>query len=62
MLATAGLLLIQVPPDVGESDEVLLIQVDVGPVNTMVGMALTLTRAEGLDTQPVACEVSTKAV
>ena len=46
----------------GESDEVLLIQVDVGPVNTMVGMALTLTKSRRIDTQPGSCEVSTKAV
>ena len=62
MLATAGFVLIQVPPDVGDIDEVLPIQIEVGPVKTMVGIALTVTNADGLDTHPVASDVSTNPV
>lgn len=62
ILATAGLELTQIPPEVGESEEVPFTQTEVEPENTMVGMALTVTRAEGLDTQPELCEVRTKAV
>ncbi len=62
MLATAGLELTQVPPEVGERDEVPFTQTDVGPVNTIVGIAFTVINADGFDTQPELKEVSTKAV
>ena len=53
MVATLGLLLNHVPPEVGLIPELLPKQTDVGPVNVMMGFAFIVTSAVLFDTQPV---------
>lgn len=45
MVATAGLLDVQVPPDVGDTVDVCPIQSALGPVKETVGLKLTVTGA-----------------
>lgn len=52
-VATAGLLLVQVPPLVGESVVVAPTHIDDIPVILTTGMALTVTGSVGVDIQPV---------
>lgn len=59
-VATAGLLLTQVPPVVGDKVVVPLIQMLLAPVMLTVGGALTVTEAVGKDTHPVVLLVKVK--
>jgi hypothetical protein len=56
-VATAGLLLVQVPPVVGDKPVVSPIQRLLDPVMETVGNALTVTGAVAADSQPVAVSV-----
>jgi len=56
-VATAGLLLTQVPPMVGDNPVVAPIQMLLEPVMETVGKALTVTGAVAADSQPVAVSV-----
>lgn len=59
MVATAGLLLVQVPP-VGDIVVVPPIQILLAPVMLAVGVLLTVMAAVGAETQPVAVSVKVK--
>lgn len=59
-VATAGLLLAQVPPLVGDKVVVLPAQILVAPVMLTVGRALTVTGKVGVETQPVTELVNVK--
>jgi hypothetical protein len=59
-VATAGLLLTQVPPVVGESVVVLPTQMLLRPVMLTIGAALTVTKPVGADTHPVTASVKVK--
>lgn len=52
-VATAGLLLVQVPPVVGETPDIAPIQILVRPVMFTEGVGLTVTTPVGAETQPV---------
>ena len=52
-VATAGLLLTQVPPVVGDNVVVFPIQILLAPVMVATGNGLTVTADVGMDTQPV---------
>lgn len=53
MVATAGLLLVQVPPVVGDTPDMVPIQILLNPVILTVGNALTVTPPVGAETHPV---------
>jgi hypothetical protein len=59
-VATAGLLLVQVPPEVGDKVVVLFIHIAVGPVTLTTGLPLTVTADVANDIQPVAVLVNVK--
>jgi len=59
-VATAGLLLTQVPPVVGDKVVVEPTQILLKPVMLTIGAALTVTKPVGADTQPVTASVNVK--
>lgn len=59
-VATAGLLLVQVPPDEGDKPVVTPTQMLLGPLIPTVGKALTVIAEVGADTHPVLVLVKVK--
>lgn len=57
-VATDGLLLVQVPRDVGDRVVVMPTQTELGPVILTVGKELTVTVPVGAETQPVVAFVN----
>lgn len=60
MVATLGLLLNHVPPEVGVMPELIPKHTEVDPVNAIIGFVLTVIDAVLFDTHPVAALVNTK--
>jgi hypothetical protein len=60
ILAISGLLLAQVPPEEGENEVVLPIQIAEGPVRFIEGLGLIVTGKDGFETQLVAALVKVK--
>lgn len=52
IVATPGLLLVQVPPEAGKNAVDAPIQTELSPDNKIVGLPLIVTGAVGLDTHP----------